>query len=86
MSIHDLSVWFRRSYATVHSWTNQQRNPKDGRRAQVYRDLELLERCIAKRKGLPIPEHVELKERAGYVGKLYAKYARISESASPTAP
>ena len=71
-TVADLSRWFDRPYHTLWFWVNQDVRPRGskGQRKLIYGRLELLEKTVTAKKGLPIPPALNQFERVEYVEKL----------------
>ena len=68
----DLANWFGRPYHTVWFWVNKDRQPRGskGQRKLMVDRLELLEKAISKKRGLPVPVELNQFERPAYIEKL----------------
>ena len=78
MGIADLSVWFERPYATVHSWIHSGRTPRGARLVSAEAQLRALEICLEKSRGLPVPHNIRINARAEYVEAIRDRFgARV---------
>ena len=71
-TVADLARWFDRPFHTVWFWVHEGRQPRQsrGQAKLMYRRLELAEKLIREKRGLPIPLHLSQFERPDYVGGL----------------
>jgi hypothetical protein len=70
MTVADLALWFDRSYPTVRNWVQFGTAPHGPRNEKFLAELELLEKLIRKREGVPVPFEVNHFERPAYIEKL----------------
>lgn len=81
LTVADLQSWFGRPYPTVWRWINSGWEPRgpDGRRAE--RDLDRLERIIARGSVFPIPTFIGSRNRRGYIRDAYhAEHGRLPQT------
>lgn len=66
MTVSDLALWFERPRSTINTWVNGRQPMGPSGRLAVTR-LDVLERTIRGRKGLPVPPELSGTERPSYV-------------------
>jgi hypothetical protein len=78
LSTSDLSIWFGRSYHTIRGWLvpradrarKQGYEPWGPQADSVYQSLALLEACIKRKRGLPVPVELSPVERRDHVTRV----------------
>ena len=68
LTASDLSIWFERPRATLRTWLENERTPKEGRVLdECARRLTLLRSS----RDLPVPFHISARERPAYIKLAY---------------